>query len=65
MRQYLGPHYGSQSWLIDLCETHGIYRLDDEIYDDFLESFPECASKERDGIVDEDEMKSKEGKVRW
>jgi hypothetical protein len=39
--------------------------LDDEIYDDFLESFPEYASKEWDGVINEDEMKSPEGKRRW
>ena len=65
MRQYLGPHYGLQSLLLNLRETHHIYRLDDEIYKDFLESFPEYASEEWDGAVDEDEMKSADGKRRW
>ena len=36
-------------------------RLDDEIYDDFIKSFPEYASEDWDGVVDEDEMKSAEG----
>jgi hypothetical protein len=40
-------------------------RHDDEIYDDFIKSFPEYASKDWDGVVDEDEMKSAEGKKRW
>jgi hypothetical protein len=41
------------------------FRLDDEIYEDFLKSFPEYSSKDWDGVVDEDEMKSNEGKKRW
>jgi len=39
--------------------------LDDEIYNDFLKSFPEYASPEWNGEVDEDEMKSAQGKKRW
>jgi hypothetical protein len=35
------------------------------MYEDFLESFPEYASPEWDGLVDEDEMKSPKGKERW
>jgi hypothetical protein len=41
------------------------FRFDDEIYDDFLKSFPEYATPEWDGVVDEDEMKSAKGKERW
>lgn len=40
-------------------------RLDDEIYEDFLESFCEYKSKDWDGVIVEDEMKSPEGKERW
>jgi hypothetical protein len=40
-------------------------RFDDEIYEDFLESFPEYAGPEWDGVVDEDEMKSPKGKALW
>jgi hypothetical protein len=40
-------------------------RLDDEIYEDFIKSFPEYESEDWDGVVNEDEMKSPEGKRRW
>lgn len=40
-------------------------RLDDEIHEDFIKSFPEYASKDWDGVVNEDEMKSEEGKRQW
>lgn len=40
-------------------------RLDNEIYDDFIKSFPEYANEDWDGVVDEDEMKSADGKRRW
>lgn len=37
-------------------------RMDDEIYDHFKREFPEFDPKE---TIDEDKMKSKEGKERW
>ena len=37
-------------------------RLDDEIYDHFKKDFPDFDPKH---TIDEDEMKSKEGKERW
>lgn len=37
-------------------------RMDDEIYDHFKREFPEFDPK---GTIDEDKMKSKEGKERW
>jgi hypothetical protein len=42
-----------------------VARLDDEIYKDFINSFPEYASFDWDGVVNEDEMKSPKGKERW
>ena len=37
-------------------------KLDDEIYEHFKKEFPEFDPK---ATIDEDEMKSKEGKERW
>lgn len=37
-------------------------RMDDEIYDHFKREFPEFNAAE---TIDEDEMKSKEGKEKW
>ena len=48
---------------IGLCANCN--RLDDEIYEDFINSFPEYAGKEWDGVIVEDEIKSAEGKKRW
>ena len=42
-------------------------RLDDEIFDDLIKTFPEFAEPPHDKLVklDEDWMKSAEGKERW
>lgn len=42
-------------------------RLDDDIYDDFKENFPELFENDASGIatIDEDAMKSKDNKLRW
>lgn len=42
-------------------------RIDDEIYEDFSSKFPELFTPPYDGLVklDEDWMKSNEGKNRW
>jgi hypothetical protein len=39
--------------------------MDDDIYEDFLNSFPEYAGKDWDGVIVEDEMKSAKGKEIW
>jgi hypothetical protein len=42
-------------------------RLDDEIYEHLMASFPELAEPPHEGLIklDEDWMKSVEGKERW
>lgn len=44
-----------------------VRRLDDEIYEDTMASFPEFAEAPHDKLVklDEDWLKSPEGKERW
>ena len=39
--------------------------MDDDIYTDFIETFPEYKDPARVDEIDENEMKSKEGKDRW
>jgi hypothetical protein len=47
--------------------THGGNRHDDEIFEHTLRDFPEFAAAPHTGLIklDEDWMKSKEGKERW
>jgi len=47
--------------------THGGHRYDDEIFEHTLRDFPEYAAAPHTGLIklDEDWMKSKEGKERW
>jgi hypothetical protein len=47
--------------------THGGNRYDDEIFEHTLRDFPEFAAAPHTGLIklDEDWMKSKEGKERW
>jgi hypothetical protein len=47
--------------------THGGNRHDDEIFEHTLREFPEFADAPHTGLIklDEDWMKSKEGKERW
>jgi hypothetical protein len=47
--------------------THGGHRFDDEIFEHTLRDFPEYAAAPHAGLVklDEEWMKSKEGKERW
>lgn len=40
-------------------------RLDDEMYTNFLETFPEYSSAERVAKLNEDEIKSAQNKPRW
>jgi hypothetical protein len=44
-----------------------LFRLDDEIYEDIMATFPELAEPPHDKLVklDEDRMKSAEGKEKW
>lgn len=39
--------------------------MDDDIYNDLMTQFPEYKDKAKLAKLDEDEMKSVEGKVRW
>jgi hypothetical protein len=47
--------------------THGGNRYDDEIFEHTLREFPDFAAAPHTGLIklDEDWMKSKEGKERW
>lgn len=47
--------------------THGGNRYDDEIFEHTLRDFPEYAAAPHTGLIklDEEWMKSKEGKERW
>ena len=47
--------------------THGGNRYDDEIFEHTLRDFPEFAAEPHAGLIklDEEWMKSKEGKERW
>lgn len=46
--------------------TLRLSKLDDDIYKDFQETFPELAEDEKSiEKIDEERMKSKEGKERW
>ena len=47
--------------------THGGNRYDDEIFEHTLRDFPDSAAAPHTGLIklDEDWMKSKEGKERW
>jgi hypothetical protein len=49
------------------CAAVPIHRYDDEIFEHVLRDFPEFADAPHTGLVklDEDWMKSKEGKERW
>jgi hypothetical protein len=40
-------------------------RLDDDIYEHFLKDFPEFEDSEKLKVLNEDEMKSPQGKARW
>lgn len=42
-------------------------RFDDEMYSDFLETFPEFAEDKKDSVrkIDEEAMKSAKGKEAW
>ncbi|CAG8634155.1 8651_t:CDS:2 [Paraglomus brasilianum] len=43
------------------AKTFNLTKIDDEIYDDFMKTFPEVNLSD----VDEDQLKSPEGKVKW
>ncbi|CAG8456997.1 5844_t:CDS:2 [Paraglomus occultum] len=43
------------------AKTFNLTKIDDEIYDDFMKTFPEVNLND----VDEDQLKSPEGKVKW
>lgn len=47
------------------ASTFRINPREDDIYDTFLEDFPEYKDKEKLAVISEDEMKSPSGKARW
>ncbi|CCJ30021.1 unnamed protein product [Pneumocystis jirovecii] len=52
-----------------LTQTKGstlrLTKIDDEIYNHFVSTFPEYSSSESVSLIDEDKMKSPEGKTKW
>lgn len=47
------------------ASTFRINPHEDDIYETFLEDFPEYKDKEKLAVISEDEMKSPSGKTRW